>query len=336
MALFLITHSMALKSGCLKRFHSVTRMSALASLMAAGAAQAEMAVSGYLLGALYDSDGGGLASAHTSETVTVSYSDSLNNGMGLSVAMDITDTLSTNVSIDTGMGTIGFSADGKQDSALDKIDGSTACFGLYYCASAYNASYNDGDEVSGNSIGYVSPSINGFTITATHGLEGTYDNSAHTGANGTGAGTGSATEAVLSTDSLGVTGSIMGVTVKAAMADINYDQAAGSVALDQTPSMYALGYSIAGLDLGYAVYDSDDTASSEETQYGVGTSAMGLYLGAQFATHDTTGNDTDYMTLSAIKSMGAASFSYEYVETDQAGGTANDTDAHYIGYSIGF
>ena len=49
-----------------------------------------------------------------------------------------------------------------------------------------------------------------------------------------------------------------------------------------------------------AFYDSDDTASSEETQYGVGTSAMGLYLGAQFATHDTT-ETTDYMTLSAIK-----------------------------------
>ena len=128
----------------------------------------------------------------------------------------------------------------------------------------------------------------------------------------------------------------MGVTVKAAMADINYDQAAGSVALDQTPSMYALGYSIAGLDLGYAFYDSDDTASSEETQYGVGTSVMGMYVGAQFGAHDTTGNDTDYMTLTAIKDMGAASFSYEYIETDEAGGTANDSDVHLVAYSIGF
>ena len=38
----------------------------------------------------------------------------------------------------------------------------------------------------------------------------------------------------------------MGVTV-AAMADINYDPAAGSVP-DQTPSMYAPGYSTAGLE----------------------------------------------------------------------------------------
>ena len=100
--------------------------------------------------------------------------------------------------------------------------------------------------------------------------------------------------------------------------------------------MYAIGYSIAGLDLGYAFYDSDDTASSEETQYGVGTSVMGMYVGAQFGAHDTTGNDTDYMTLSAIKDMGAASFSYEYVEVDEAGGTANDTDSHYFAYSVGF
>jgi hypothetical protein len=291
--------------------------SALASLMAAGAAQAEMSVSGYLLGAFYDSDGGGLANAHTSETVTVSYSDSLNNGMGLSVAMDITDTLSTNISIDTGMGTIGFSADGKQDSALDKVDTSTACFGLYWCASAYNTTtYNDGDTLSGNSIGYVSPSINGFTIRATHGLEDSGN--------------------VIGVDSIGITGSIMGATVKAGLADIDYDTLGGSTGTDSTPSMYAIGYSIAGLDLGYAFYDSDDTASSEETQYGVGTSVMGMYVGAQFGAHDTTGNDTDYMTLTAIKDMGAASFSYEYIEIDQAVGTTNDSDAHYFAYSIGF
>jgi hypothetical protein len=309
--------------------------SALASLMTAGVAQAEMSVSGYLLGAFADSDGGGLANSNTSETVTVSYSDSLDNGMGLAVGMDIKDSLGTVVTIDTGMGSVTFSADAKGDSALDKVDGSTVCFSMYYCASAYNASYNDGDEVSGNSIRYVAPSINGFTIQASMGLEGSYDNSGHTNAGASNA-AGSATEAVLSTNSVGVTGSIMGASVKAGFADINYDQGAGSTSVDQTPSMYAIGYSLAGLDLGYAFYDSDDTASSEETQYGVGTSMMGMYLGAQFATHDTTGNDTDYMTLSAIKSMGPASFSYEYVEVDEAGGTTNDAEYHYLAYSIGF
>ena len=104
--------------------------SALASLMAAGAAQAEMSVSGYVLGAFLDSDGGGLQNAHTSETVTVSYSDSLDNGMGITVGMDITDTLGTLVTIDTGMGSINFSADGRGDSALDKVDTSTAALAV--------------------------------------------------------------------------------------------------------------------------------------------------------------------------------------------------------------
>ena len=160
------------------------------------------------------------------------------------------DTLGTIVTIDNGMGTVKFSADGKVASALDGVDGSTACYGLFWCASAYNASYNDADEVSGNSIGYTSPAINGFTISATMGLEGTYDNSDHTGAGGTAASPtgGSATEAVLSTNSVGITGSVMGVGVKAGFADINYDQnhnSTPSASKDQTPSMYALSYSIA-------------------------------------------------------------------------------------------
>ena len=315
--------------------------SALASLMTAGVAQAEMSVSGYILGAFADSDGGGVAQSNTSETVTVSYTDTLDNGMGISVGMDLDGGLGSAITIDTGMGSVQLSASAKGDSALDKVDGSTVCFSMYFCGAAYNASYNDGDEVSGNSILYTSPAISGFTIRASMGLEGDYDNDAHTGAGGTAASPtdGATVEPVLSTNSVGVTGSIMGVTVKAGFADINYDNAdfvGASSSVDQTPSMYALGYSIAGLDVGYAFYDSDDTASSEETQYGVGTSMMGMYLGAQFATHDTTGNDTDYMTLSAIKSMGPASFSYEYVETDVAGGTASDTDVHMIGYSIGF
>jgi hypothetical protein len=295
---------------------------ALASLMSAGVAQAEMSVSGYVLGAFADSDGGGVTNYHTSETVTVSYTDTLDNGMGLAVSMNVKDTLQTLVTIDTGLGSINFSGDGRGDSALDKVDTSTACFGLFWCSNAYNTTtYLDGDAQSNNSVRYVSPSMSGWTVQASVGTESSED--------------------VSGTNSMGVTGSIMGVTVKAGFADIDYDQGGvgyltGSSNVDRTSSMYALGYSIAGLDLGYAFYDSDDAASSEETQYGVGTSVMGMYVGAQFAAHDSTGNDIDYMTLSAIKNMGAASFSYEYIEVDEAGGTANDTDTHLIAYSIGF
>ena len=306
--------------------------SALASVMAASAAHAEMSISGYTLGAFYDSDGGGLANMNTSQTITVSYSDTLNNGMGLSIGMDITTDVKSKISLDTGMGTVMFSADGKVSSALDNNDGSPVCFGLFYCGAAYDGTvYNDGDEVSGNSIGYSSPTFNGFQVHLTHGLAGSYDNSDHGG---------SATEPVNSTDSIAVTGSIMGASLKAAVASIDYDQIGwnqpgGSNMTDNDPSMYSIGYSIAGLDLGYAVYDSDDTASTEETQYGVGTTLMGMYVGAQFATKDST-TDTDYMTLSVVKDMGPAQFSYEYIETDVANTATGDKDAHYVGYQFSF
>jgi predicted porin len=296
--------------------------SALASLMAAGAAQAEMSISGYTLGAFSDSDGGGLINYNTSETITVTYSDTLDNGMGLTIAHDLTNGAHASaIVIDTGMGSLTFGAGQKGDSALDKVDTSTACFSMFWCSNAYSTTggggtYNDGDSDSDESIRYTSPSINGFTIQASHGLESSGD--------------------VLSVDSVGVTGSIMGATVKAGFADIDYDQAGGSTGVDATPSMYAVGYSIAGLDLGYAVYDSDDSTSAEETQYGVGTSLMGMYVGAQFGAHDSTGNDIDYMTLSAIKDMGPAQFSYEYIETDVSNTVTGDSDIHVFAYQIGF
>ena len=63
---------------------------------------------------------------------------------------------------------------------------------------------------------------------------------------------------------------------------------------------------------------------------------MGMYVGAQFGAHDSTGNDIDYMTLSAIKDMGPAQFSYEYIETDVANTTTGDSDRHIFAYQIGF
>ena len=63
---------------------------ALASVMAAGAAQAEMSISGLFAGTLSDSDGGGLASSFSTNSIYVSYSDSMDNGMGVGVSMSVT------------------------------------------------------------------------------------------------------------------------------------------------------------------------------------------------------------------------------------------------------
>ena len=79
--------------------------SALATVLSAGAAQAEMSVSGLFAGAIMDNDGG-LSHSNSTESFYISYSDSLDNGMGVSVTMSITSAIVTDVNIDTGMGTV--------------------------------------------------------------------------------------------------------------------------------------------------------------------------------------------------------------------------------------
>ena len=124
-------------------------------------------------------------------------------------------------------------------------------------------------------------------------------------------------------------GSIMGATIAAGVSQIDYK----GTTTDKDPSFFTVGYSIAGLNLGYAVYDSDD--GSEETHMGVGTSVAGMDVGVQFADRDFT-TDTDYMRVSVNKGMGAASFGIDYLETDEAGGATNDTDKWVFNYVVGF
>ena len=286
---------------------------ALASVMAASAANAEMSISGYFAGTLTDNDGGGLASGFSTNSVYVSYSDSMDNGMGVGLTMSITAaSIVTDVNIDTGMGTIGLGTG--QDSAVDGMDGSPACFSLNACGSALSGkdggagTYADGDAASGNSIAY-SNSMGGLDFKITRGMESATLEPTMSYAAGT---------------------SIMGATVKAGLSSIDYKDAATA---DVDPSFVTVAYSIAGLNLGYALYDSDN--GMEETQMGVGTSAMGMNVGVTFAEKDYT-TDTDYMRVSLSKGMGAASFGLDYTETDVAGSTANDTDVFNFMYVIGF
>ena len=287
---------------------------ALATLMTAGAASAEMSIGGYISGYLSDPDGGDTTQALSTNSVIVSYSDSLDNGMGIGVVMSISQAGANEagISIDTGMGTLKFGE--TADSAIDGFDSNPGCFSIRICYSVAISGkgggtnlYDDGDASSGNSIKY-SNSMGGVSFAVSRGM-------------------GSATYEP--TMSYAASTSIMGASVAAGVSQIDRK----GTGVDQDPSFVTVGYSIAGLNLGYAVYDSD--TNGEETSMGVGTSVMGMDVGVQFASYDSA-TDTDYMRVSVNKGMGAASFGIDYLETDEAGGTTNDTDTWHLNYVIGF
>jgi hypothetical protein len=288
---------------------------ALATLMSAGAASAELSLNGLMTGKVMDDDGGGLSQSISTNSIYVSYSDSLDNGMGLSVVMSVSDAGANKggITIDTGMGSLKFAEAG--DSAADSFDSNPGCFSILDC---YNVAisgkgggtniYDDGDSPSGNSIKY-SNSMGGVSFSISRGME-------------------SAT--VDPVMSFAAKTSIMGATIAAGVSQIDYKSAATA---DKDPSFVTVGYSIAGLNLGYAVYDSDE--NGEETTMGVGTSVAGMDVGVQFASYDAA-TDTDYMRVSLNKGLGAMSIGVDYIEVDEAGGTTNDADQWKLNYVVGF
>ena len=68
---------------------------------------------------------------------------------------------------------------------------------------------------------------------------------------------------------------------------------------------------------------------------GVSTAIGGMTVGVTFAEDDNT-TDTDYMHIGAIKSLGAMSYSVEYLETDVSGTDTGDSDTWGFTYTIGF
>ena len=279
---------------------------ALASVLAAGAAHAEMSISGLTVGNISDA-GGGQSQGFSTNSIYVSYSDSLDNGMGISSAMSIYSTnILTAISIDTGMGTVALG--NNRDSAVDKNDSNPACFSLGSCGSAELGAWIDGDAASGNSVAY-SNSMSGIDFMITRGMESDTYNPTMSYAVGT---------------------SLMGATVKAGLSSIDYKAAATT---DIDPSFVTVSYSVAGLNLGYGLYDSDN--GSEETTMGVGTSMGGFDMGIQFASLDAS-TDTDMMEVSINKSLGAASFGIDYTDTDVAGTTTGDIENWRFGYVVGF
>ena len=282
---------------------------ALATVMTAGVAHAEMSISGAYVGHITDNPGA--ATSHTMKTnsIYVNYADSLDNGMGLGVAMSVTSTsITTTIGVDTGLGSIELGTGGA--SAVDDADGSPAEISVRIGPRITGFSFADGDITGSSAIKYVAPSMAGLGVSVTQGFD-----------NGTNAGT----------TSVAATYDLMGVSLKAGVSSLDVKAAGGT---DTDPSFFTAAYSIAGLNLGYAVYDNDVATGDQETQMGVNTDVAGLTVGATFAELDTSTVDTDAMLLVAKKSMGPMGFSVEYLELDPSNAAATDTIS--FTYSVGF
>ena len=282
---------------------------ALATVMTAGAAHAEMSISGLYKGSISDNPAAATSHDLSTNSIYVSYSDAMDNGMGVGVMMSVTaGAIKTTIGIDTGFGTIDLGNGG--DSAVDDADGNPADFSQPH-GGTLGLSFADGDGTGeANSIKYSSPSVSGLTFQLTQGFD-----------DGTNSGT----------TSVAAQYSLMGVSLKAGVSSLDVKSAAGT---DTDPSFFTAGYSIAGLNLGYAVYDNDVSTGDEETAMGVSTDVGGMTVGVRFAELDTSTVDTDFMNVTLKKSMGAMSFGVDYLETDASDAAA--TDQITFSYAVGF
>jgi|TARA_B110000483_G_scaffold180245_2_gene213105 hypothetical protein len=278
----------------------ITAYTALATIMSASVAYADLSLSGFHKGKLSTGDNtSGVSNTFTTSSVYVTYGSTLDNGMGLSAGFSITGaSMGFSTAIDTGMGTLGFGT--VHNSAVDGMDSMPA--GANSLSSNQTlGGYSDGDTDEGNGIKYTSPSMNGWTLAYSMG---------ETVANGD------------RNSSVAVKGSVAGLSLAAGAVDDND----GS-----DDNFFTVGYSVAGVDMGYGMYDDD--AGSEATVIGLSTSMAGLSLGYTYEENDAS-TDTDLSRYSVGKDLGGMALTLFFTDTDD--GTAADNQQWTLTYAIGF
>ena len=283
----------------------ITAYTALATIMSASAAHADLSLSGLYQGNVTSGDSNsGMSHAMSTSSVYVTYGSTLDNGMGLSAGFSITEaSMGFSTAIDTGMGTLGFGQ--IHNSAVDGMDSMPAGAKAVY-SNQRLGTYSDGDSDEGMGIKYTSPSINGWTVAVSMG-EDTANTASAAGTRNT---------------SIAVKGSLMGLSLAVGAVD----DSDGS-----DDNFYTLGYSVAGVSMGYGMYDDD--AGSESTVIGLNTSMAGLSLGYTFEDLDAS-TDQDASVYSVGKDLGGMNVTLQFTDTDD--GTAVDNQAWNIIYSVGF
>jgi hypothetical protein len=283
----------------------ITAYTALATIMSASAAHADLSLSGLYQGNVTSGDNNsGMSHAMSTSSVYVTYGSTLDNGMGLSAGFSITGaSMGFSTAIDTGMGTIGFGQ--IHSSAVDGMDSMPAGAKAVY-SNQRLGTYSDGDTDEGMGIKYTSPSISGWTVAVSMG-EDTANTDTAAGSRNT---------------SVAAKGSLMGLSLSAGAVDDN----------DGSDDNYVtVGYSVAGVSMGYGVYDDD--AGSESTVIGLNTSMAGLSLGYTYEDLDAA-TDKDASVYSVGRDLGGMNVTLQFTDTDD--GTAVDNQAWNIIYSVGF
>ena len=147
----------------------------LATIMSASVATADgVSVNGYMEGWFTSGDNTtGVSNVVTSQSVYVSYSSTLDNGMGLSVGVTLTPSShSHGFAVDTGMGTINTGSGYQVNSAADGMDGLPNNANVKFPSGMWMpGSYDDGDTGTAQGIKYTSPSMSGWTVAASVGTQ---------------------------------------------------------------------------------------------------------------------------------------------------------------------
>jgi hypothetical protein len=281
----------------------ITALTAIATVMSASAAYADLSLNGAMAGHIKSGDSTtGVDHGVSTSSIYVSYSTTLDNGMGMSAGFSSTSGANNySISIDTGMGSVNFGE--THSSAVDTMDGMPAGVNTI-TSTASLGSYNDGDANEGMGLRYTSPAISGFTL-------------------GLSMGDNTTTERV---SSMAIKGSVAGVGIAAGKVD-----QAGTAGDD---TFMTVGYSVAGVSLGYGNYDSDGNCDS--TVLGLNTSFAGLSLGFEQEDWDSGSAtaDQDQTSFSVGKDLGGMNVTLIYVDTDD--GTAVDNQNWTVYYSVGF
>jgi hypothetical protein len=279
----------------------ISAATGLATVLSATAATADgVSVNGYIEGWFSSGDKiTGVTNTLWSQSVYVSYSSTLDNGMGLSVGFTLTpSSQSSGFAVDTGMGTLKTGSGYQVNSAADGMDGLPNNANAKFPNAMYVlGTYDDGDSGTGEGIKYTSPSMNGWTVAASIG-----ENSSNA-------------DRVMS---YAASGSVAGLSIAAGVVDTG-------TANDDT--FVTLGYSIAGIGIGYGNYDSDvDTL----TAVSVVTDVAGMTVGLRYDDLDATTDNTQ-TTYSIGKDLGGLSLTLMYADQDIA-----DNSQWNLVYAMGF